>query len=85
MVFNIGNPQEITMVELATRVAKLTGRGPEDVQHLTRGADDPERRRPDISKMRSRYGWEPRVGLEEGLTSTIDYFRSARTGAGAGV
>jgi UDP-glucuronate decarboxylase len=77
-VFNLGNPQEITMVELASRVAALLGRGNESIVHLPRGADDPERRKPDIGKMRDRYGWEPEVGLEEGLRRTIDYFRESR-------
>jgi nucleoside-diphosphate-sugar epimerase len=76
-VFNIGNPQEITMRELAGRVARLTGLGAEKIQYVPRGADDPERRRPDITKMRTRYDWEPAVGLEEGLRKTIEYFRQS--------
>ncbi|HXH21484.1 MAG TPA: UDP-glucuronic acid decarboxylase family protein [Dehalococcoidia bacterium] len=83
-VFNAGNPQEVSMRELASRVARLTGLSAESIQHLPRGADDPERRRPDIGKMRSRYGWEPRVGLEEGLAATIEYFRATVTAPGAG-
>jgi len=74
-VFNIGNPLEITMRELAGRIARLSGLSSENVQHLPRGADDPERRRPDIAKMRDRYAWEPGVGLEDGLRATIEYFR----------
>jgi nucleoside-diphosphate-sugar epimerase len=53
------------------------------VEHLPRGKDDPERRKPDISKMRDRFGWEPRVGLDEGLAKTIEYFRSMRPAARA--
>jgi nucleoside-diphosphate-sugar epimerase len=81
-VFNIGNPHEITMRELATVIAKLTALGAESVEHLPRGADDPERRRPDIGRMRDRFGWEPRVGLEEGLRRTIDYFRALEPAGG---
>jgi dTDP-glucose 4,6-dehydratase len=81
-IFNIGNPQEITMRDLAGHIAGLTGAGSENIQYLPRGSDDPERRRPDIGKMRDRYGWEPCVSLEEGLRQTIDYFReSGRPGA----
>jgi nucleoside-diphosphate-sugar epimerase len=83
-VFNIGNPQEITMRELATRIAKLGGLSGESVQYLPRGADDPERRRPDIGKMRARYGWEPRFGLDEGLAATIEYFKATVTVGGGG-
>ncbi len=82
-VFNLGNPAEITMRELAMHVAHLMGRSAERVEHLPRGKDDPERRKPDISKMRDRFGWEPRVGLDEGLAKTIDYFRSMRSAARA--
>ncbi len=78
-VFNIGNPQEITMRELAARIARAAGLVSENVEHLPRGADDPERRKPDIGKMRARFGWEPRVSLDEGLSRTIDYFRALRS------
>jgi UDP-glucuronate decarboxylase len=40
--------------------------------------DDPERRRPDIAKAREKLGWEPKIGLEEGLLKTIEYFRGLR-------
>jgi nucleoside-diphosphate-sugar epimerase len=75
-VFNIGNPQEITMRELATRIARLGGLSGESVQYLPRGVDDPERRCPDIAKIHSRYGWAPQVALEEGLRSTLAYLRA---------
>jgi nucleoside-diphosphate-sugar epimerase len=80
-VFNIGNPHEVTMLELAQTVARLTGRELE-YESLPREKGDPARRRPDISKMRTRYGWEPRVPLEEGLRRTIDYFRGVLSRVG---
>ena len=74
MVFNVGNPHEVTMLELAREVLQLTDTdGP--IAFQPRGADDPERRRPDISRMRERYGWEPRVSLADGLRETVAYFR----------
>ncbi|HEX5369236.1 MAG TPA: NAD-dependent epimerase/dehydratase family protein [Dehalococcoidia bacterium] len=76
-VFNIGNPEEVTMLELAEAVIEATGR-PGGVYHLPRPVDDPERRRPDIGKVHQRYGWQPCVRLREGLRQTVDYFRSTR-------
>lgn len=75
-VFNLGNPHEVTMLELARQIARITGAG-ERVVHLPRGEDDPARRCPDISRMRQRYGWEPNVSLAEGLRETVAYFRMA--------
>lgn len=74
-VFNIGNPHEVTMLELAEQVMRIAG-GTEEIAYQPRGADDPERRRPDITKMQTRYGWEPRVPLADGLRQTLEYFRS---------
>ena len=82
-VFNIGNPHEVTMRELAEHVARLVGCELEIVSEQ-REAGDPARRRPDITKMRERYGWEPRVSLEDGLRRTIDYFRGVLTTARGG-
>ena len=71
---NLGNPGEFTMLELASRVQALTGtQVPIDYQPLP--ADDPARRRPDISRAKELLGWQPTVPLEEGLVPTIDYFR----------
>jgi nucleoside-diphosphate-sugar epimerase len=74
-VFNMGNPNEITMLELAETVSRLTGQAASTTL-LERGQDDPGRRKPDISRMRERYGWEPEVSLEDGMRRTIDYFRA---------
>ena len=71
---NIGNPQEITLLEFAQRVKALTGTKSEIVfQPLP--VDDPKRRCPDISKARRLLNWEPKVGLDEGLRLTLDFFR----------
>ena len=79
-VFNIGNPHEITMLELAEEVVKATGASA-GIEFVSRGTDDPERRKPDISKVKARYGWEPVVGLSEGIGRTVEYFKGtlART------
>jgi nucleoside-diphosphate-sugar epimerase len=73
-VFNIGNPHEVTMLDLAREVAEAAG-GEPAVCLLPRGADDPARRQPDITRMRGRYGWEPAVPLAEGIRRTLAWFR----------
>jgi nucleoside-diphosphate-sugar epimerase len=76
-VFNIGNPHEVTMRELAGTIARLVGCGLE-IRTEGRESGDPERRRPDITKMQNRYGWAPQVNLDDGLLRTIEYFRGVR-------
>ena len=71
---NLGNPGEFTMIELAKQVMALTDSDCE-LQHLPLPADDPVRRKPDISRAREVLGWEPAVPLSEGLARTVDYFR----------
>jgi dTDP-glucose 4,6-dehydratase len=83
-VFNIGNPQEITMLEMAREIALVTG-GDGRVVHLPRPEDDPARRRPDIKRMRERYGWRPTVGLAQGLNKTLAYFRAPAVGVSSTV
>ena len=82
-VFNIGNPHEITVRQLAEQVARLTGR-PDALAYEAHGSDDPARRRPDISRMQARYGWQPRVSLEDGLRATIAYFQEDAASAPVG-
>ncbi|MBT3149603.1 NAD-dependent epimerase/dehydratase family protein [Streptomyces sp. CHD11] len=72
---NLGNPAEITMLELAGLVVSLTG-SHSDVRYIERPVDDPAVRCPDITLARDKLGWEPRVNAEEGLRRTIAWFRS---------
>jgi len=73
-VFNIGNPAEVTIRELAERIRTLAG-SDSPIHFTDRRPGDPERRRPDITKIRDRYGWEPTIGLDEGLAETIATLR----------
>lgn len=72
---NIGNPNEFTMLELATKVLALTD-SPSEIDFLPLPADDPNRRRPDITLAKTLLNWEPRVSLDEGLEKTIAYYRA---------
>lgn len=71
---NLGNPFEITVLELAQAVVRLTGSA-SPIRFFPPTADDPSRRCPDISLARRLLGWEPQVPLEEGLRRTVDWFR----------
>ena len=70
---NLGNPNEVTMLELAERIIRLTN-SKSRVEFRPLPIDDPERRRPDISVARARLRWQPTTQLEEGLRKTIGYF-----------
>jgi UDP-glucuronate decarboxylase len=71
---NVGNPGEYTMLELAERIIALA-ESSSRLEFFPIPSDDPVRRRPDITLAREHLGWEPRVGLDEGLARTIEYFR----------
>jgi len=73
---NIGNPGEFTMRELAQLVVELTG-SRSKIRHEPLPSDDPQQRRPDISKAQSLLDWRPIVQLREGLVQTIAYFEAA--------
>jgi nucleoside-diphosphate-sugar epimerase len=73
-VFNVGNDHEISMVELARTIARDAGSS-EKLAYGPAAADDPARRCPNLTKMRQRYGWTPRISLEEGLRETVAWFR----------
>lgn len=72
---NIGNPNEITVRQLAERVTELTGADTE-ITFEPLPSDDPTRRCPDITKAREILNWEPKTDLDTGLTSTIEYFQN---------
>lgn len=71
---NLGNPRELTVMEIAKLVLSLTG-SRSAIQHQPLPVDDPKVRRPDIRRAKTLLGWEPRVPLEDGLTRTIEYFK----------
>ena len=73
---NLGNPREFTMLELAETVIKLTGSN-SSIVHKELPQDDPQQRKPDISRAKEVLGWEPTIELEEGVQRTIEYFRKA--------
>lgn len=72
---NIGNPGEFTMWELAEKIISLTNSTSKIVKKPL-PADDPKQRRPDVSLAKAHLDWEPKINLENGLVSTIDYFRT---------
>jgi len=80
-VFNLGNPEELRIADLARLVIGITGSSSEIV-FRERPADDPDRRRPDISKAKRVLGWEPRTGIREGLRKTVAWFREKLIKAG---
>jgi dTDP-glucose 4,6-dehydratase len=71
---NIGNPRELTILEIAETIKKLTY-SKSKIVHKPLPVDDPHVRRPDITIAKTKLRWSPEVGLEEGLRLTIDYFR----------
>ena len=71
---NIGNPSELSVLEFARTIRRLTGTSSE-ITFKPLPEDDPKIRQPDITRARALLGWEPKVKLEEGLSRTIDYFR----------
>ena len=74
-VINLGNPIEKTMLELAEIIKKITNSS-SNIIFEELPEDDPKIRRPDISKAKRLLDWEPKIGIEEGLTKTIQYFKN---------
>lgn len=72
---NLGNPNEISVSDLANLIIRMTG-SKSKISRKPLPEDDPKQRKPDISLARKELGWEPEVGLEEGLAKTIAYFKS---------
>ena len=77
---NLGNPHEISIEQIARTIIRLVG-ARSAIVYRPLPVDDPKQRRPDITRARTLLKWEPKVGLEEGLLKTVDYFRAkvART------
>jgi dTDP-glucose 4,6-dehydratase len=73
---NLGNPEEVTILELARTVARAAKAEPR-IELLPRPVDDPEVRRPDITRAVTELGWKPQVSLEEGVQRTLPWFREA--------
>jgi len=74
---NIGNPQEMTILELAKKIIEITG-SKSPIIYKSLPVDDPKVRQPDITKAKTLLGWEPKVSLEEGLRKTIEWFKGLK-------
>jgi len=72
---NLGNPEEVSVLELAKAIIRLAGSSSR-IEHRELPVDDPKQRRPEITHAREFLGWQPEVGLEDGLRQTLAYFRS---------
>ena len=72
---NIGNPNEMTILQFAEAVNEITGNKAGIIFKDERIKGDPQTRRPDITRAQSVLGWEPKVQLHEGLQQTVAYFR----------
>ncbi len=70
---NLGNPAEISILEFAREIVRLTG-GKSEIAHVERPKDDPELRRPDITRARQHLGWEPKIDRAQGLARTVQWF-----------
>ncbi|HJT88874.1 MAG TPA: UDP-glucuronic acid decarboxylase family protein [Bryobacteraceae bacterium] len=77
---NLGNPREMTILEFAEHIRRMTG-AKSEIVFRPLPEDDPRQRRPDIGKARKLLAWEPRVTLEEGLKPTVEYFQNLRAAA----
>ena len=73
--FNLGNPNEMTILQFAEKIRKVCGANIEIV-YRPLPQDDPTKRRPDISRAKAQLGWEPKVDLDQGLKICFDYFKS---------
>jgi dTDP-glucose 4,6-dehydratase/UDP-glucuronate decarboxylase len=74
-VFNLGNPEEYSMGEMAVKIKEMTNSNSEIV-YKDLPKDDPKQRRPDIEKAERVLNWKPQVSVDEGLRKTIEYYKS---------
>jgi dTDP-glucose 4,6-dehydratase len=74
--YNLGNPNEVTVLRLAETILEMTGSASR-IEFRPLPEDDPKQRQPDITRARTKLGWEPAVSLEAGLARTLEYFREA--------
>jgi dTDP-glucose 4,6-dehydratase len=72
---NIGNPDEMSILEFAERIVEITGTSSE-IERRPLPVDDPKTRQPDITLAKNVLGWEPHVSFDEGLRRTLDFFRA---------
>ena len=72
---NIGNPDEITILQFAEEIIKLTGTN-QKIVTMPLPQDDPKQRQPDITKAKKLLGWEPKISRAEGLKITYEYFKT---------
>ena len=77
MPFNIGSQDEVTVLQLAQMIQRMTGSS-SSIEFRELPQDDPKQRRPDTTRARTILGWEPRVAMEDGLARTLEYFRGAQ-------
>jgi dTDP-glucose 4,6-dehydratase len=75
MPVNLGNPHEVTVLQLAETIVRLA-KSKSKIVHKELPVDDPKQRRPDIAHAKQLLGWEPEVALEDGLSRTLEYFRT---------
>lgn len=74
---NIGNPNELTMIQLAEKINQIVGNTAKlKLEAASRLGDDPQRRRPDITRAKKILNWQPKISLEDGLIATIPYFKT---------
>jgi len=73
---NLGNPREMTIKQFADEIIRITGTK-STIEYRPLPVDDPKVRQPDITRAKDVLGWEPRVGFEEGIKKTIEYFKES--------
>ena len=76
-IINLGKPEEYKILDLAKKIKKLAG-SKSKIVFKPPLPDDPEQRRPDISKAKKLLKWQPKVSVNEGLRKTIEYYRSLK-------